>query len=150
MYIINLGDGENDLEADPSADSKKWTKAVDRGGLIVIDDTLFNFMVAVELEIRKFFNQQNVALSINDSHKKRAIEGVYSNEDVMFHWAMVSINWSPPESEELKKRIIEHYITVRGFSFASGLMEQFKQTWQKSTQKKKGLRKTLDSTATSN
>ena len=40
--------------------------------------------------------------------------------------------------------IIEHFMTVEGFSFASGFMELYKQQHKKSTQKVKGLRKTLD------
>ena len=64
------------------------------------------------------------------------------NDDVLFYWTIVSINWEPVESTELLKLIINHYITIRGFSFASGFMEKYKKLMKK---KSKGLRKKLDS-----
>ncbi len=56
-----------------------------------------------------------------------------------------SIGTDVIEANELLKMIDEHFITVRGFSFASAFIEKFKQSARKSTEKLKGLRKTLDS-----
>ncbi len=52
------------------------------------------------------------------------------------------------EANELMKMMIQHYITFRGFSFASAFIEKYKQSTKKSTQKSKGLRKTLNSSKT--
>ena len=41
------------------------------------------------------------------------------------------------------QRLIELYITVRGFGFASSCLEMYKQHHHKKTQKSKSLRKTL-------
>ena len=46
--------------------------------------------------------------------------------------------------------IVQHWITVRGFSFVSAFMEKYKQRNEKSTQKSKGLRKTLNVTSADN
>lgn len=117
---------------------------MNRGGLLFISDSMYQFLVSVELEIRKHFTVPNA--TIEDSLKSRAIQGVLENEDIPFHWACFSVNWDATESEELLRRISELYITIRGFSFASGVMEQYKRALKKSTQKTKALRKTLDTT----
>ncbi len=41
------------------------------------------------------------------------------------------------------KAIVEHWVTIRGFSFTSAFMEKYKQTHMKTLQKSKALRKTL-------
>ena len=102
----------------------------------------FLFLVAVEIEFRKHLSISGIS---NDSGniKESALQGVYGNEDVLYHWEIVSINWSAAETEELMSLIVQHYITVRGFSFAKAFMEDYKQSMNKSTQKSKGLRKTF-------
>ena len=98
-----------------------------------------------EMELRKHLTADS-----NYSLKDRALQSILSNEDVLFHWANVSFHWGDQEAKELLKLIAEHWITVRGFSFASGLMEKYKQSQKKTTQKSKGLRKTLDTSSISN
>ena len=60
------------------------------------------------------------------------------------HWSTISANWEEEEaSGELLKSIVEHWVTIRGFSFTSAFMEKYKLTHMKTLQKSKGLRKTL-------
>ena len=118
-----------------------WTQEINRGGLVQIDDSLYQLLVAIEIEFRKHFTVANG--TANESLKHLAFHGIIENEDVLFYWSMISINWASKEADDLLKMIIEHYITVRGFSFASAFMEKFKQSTKKSTQKSKGLRKNL-------
>ena len=61
----------------------------------------------------------------------------------------IFINWDSEESDELLKMIIKHYVTMRGVSFAAAFMEKYKQSTKKTTQKSKGLRKTLDTSKAS-
>ena len=65
------------------------------------------------------------------------------NDDVQFFWALVSASWEGGESQALLELVVEQYVTVCGFSFASGWMEEYKQANKKSLQKSKGLRKVL-------
>ena len=58
-----------------------------------------------------------------------------------FYWSMLSIDWEEEESSELLRYIVEHWVTVRGFSFAGAYLEKYKQEHKKSVQKSKGLRK---------
>lgn len=62
----------------------------------------------------------------------------------------VSFRWGDQEAKELLKLIAERWIMVWEFFFASGLMEKYKQSQKKTTQKSKGLRKTLDTVSLSN
>lgn len=85
---------------------------------------------------------ENVA-AMNDSLKELALRNIADNEEILFHWDVIAINWEPSEAKEFLQMIMQQYITVRGFSFVNGFMELYKQSNKKSTQKVKGLRKTL-------
>ena len=61
---------------------------------------------------------------------------------MMMYCITVSINWGD-ESTELLKLIAEQWITIRGFSYASGFMEIYKQNKKETFQKSKGIRKKL-------
>ena len=125
--------------------SEQWTKQVDRGVLIHVSHDVFMTFYSFEMELRKHLTADS-----NYSLKDRALQSILINEDVLFHWANVSFHWGDQEAKELLKLIAEHWITVRGFSFISGLMGKYKQSQKKRTQKSKGLRKTLDTSSISN
>ena len=131
------------MEPDGDTQSTEWLVAVNRGGLIAVDDSVYHLFLAVELEIRQHLSAANVSQDTNV--KKILLDKVFANEEVLFHWEIISHNWEPVESLELLKIMIEHFITVRGFSFVAGFMELYKQTKKRSTGKAKALRKTLDS-----
>ncbi len=137
-------DDDSDDDAEPDSDSEKWLKAINRGGLIFITDSMFQFLVAVELELRNHFTTSVITYeNLDENIKEIAVLNVLRNEDVKFYWDMISFNWVSNEAQELLRMIVEHYITIRGFSFARAFMEKYKQALQKTTQKSKGLRKTL-------
>ena len=92
----------------------------------------------MEIELRKHL-KYNYDTSIKD-----ALAGIISDEEVLFYWSMVAVNWDETEANELLKVISQHWITIRGFSYASAFMENYKQSQKKRTQKAKGLRKTLN------
>ena len=122
--------------------SEDWTLAVDRGGLRHIDDMTFMLFVSMELELRRHLHDDNV--SDSSGVKERALECVMSNAEVQLYWSTISANWEEEEaSGELLKSIVEHWVTIRGFSFTSAFMEKYKLTHMKTLQKSKGLRKTL-------
>lgn len=64
-------------------------------------------------------------------------------DDVLFYWAIVSAGWEIWGSQVLLEQIIEHYVTVRSFSFASSWIEKYKQANKKMIQKSEGVRKQL-------
>lgn len=121
--------------------SEDWTLAVDRGGLRHINDMTFMLFVSMEMELRCHLHAGNV--SDNSGVKERALECVVTNAEVQLYWSTISANWEEEASDELLKSLVEHWVTIRGFSFTSAFMEKYKQTHMKTLQKSKGLRKTL-------
>ena len=121
--------------------SESWVDLLDRGGLVHIGDTTFMLFVSMEKELRSFFNG---GVDGSTGVKEIAIENIAKNEDVLYHWSVLSANWKEEEANQvLLKMIINHWVIVRGFSFASAFMEAYKQKQRKTVQKSKGLRKTL-------
>ena len=55
---------------------------------------------------------------------------------------MISADWEE-EGDVLLQMIIEHWVTVRGFSYTSAFLEKYKQANKKMVQKSKGTRKNL-------
>jgi hypothetical protein len=118
---------------------------VNRGGLIIVDELLYDLFVSVESELRKHFSISNASI-IDNNLKDLALKGISENEEVLFYWDIIAINWEFTEAKELLHIIIKQFVTLRGFSFAKSFMEIFKQIKRKGTQKKKGIRKRVDST----
>lgn len=126
------------VEDAPTADvdeSEEWTMAIDRGGLKHIDDNTYMVFATMELVLSSKKASEIPGL-------QEVTEKMTSCEDVLFHWSMVSVNWGEEESRILLHMIAEHWLKLRGFSFASALGEKYKQT-QKSIQKSKALQKQL-------
>ena len=111
MIIYIAGDSAELCDED---ESNEWVKALDRGGLIHISDELYGMFVSMEMELRK-----HLKLGNNVNIKDTAITEILKNEDVLFNWCLVSINWDEAELNELLKLIIQHWITVCRFSFVS-------------------------------
>ena len=69
------------------------------------------------------------------------------NENVKFYWLIVGVDFEEDNKavhSELLKRIMELFVTMRGFSYASAWLEKYKQGTKKCTQKSKGLRKKIN------
>ena len=70
------------------------------------------------------------------------LKKVTSCEDVQFYWLITSADFEIDDREThetLLQMIVELYLTMRGFSYASVGMEKFKQATKKSTQRSKSL-----------
>ena len=72
--------------------------------------------------------------------RKILIEKVTANDDVQFNWTIASAAAEEDVMERLLDGIIKLYITIRGFSFTSSILEMYKKDGKKGTQKKKILR----------
>ena len=79
--------------------------------------------------------------------KEKIINELITNEDVLFYWLIVGADFEEDDERvhtELLKRIIELFVTIRGFSCASGWLEKYKQLSKKGIQKSKSLRKRIN------
>ena len=48
--------------------------------------------------------------------------------------------WEENEADALLHMLVDHWVTIRGYSFASSYVERYKQKQKKTVQKSKGLR----------
>ena len=59
---------------------------------------------------------------INDGVKQALVV----NEDVQFLWTMISADWEEASASALLKMIVNQWVKIRGFSYASAWVEQYK------------------------
>lgn len=124
-------------------ETEQWTEQIDRGGLTYVRDDVFQLFVAFEKEIRKHLHS-NCATE-KKGVRDVAVAAIIDDDDVQMHWTEISSNWV--ENQDcLLKMLITHWVTIRGFSYASSFMETYKQEQRRTLQKSKGLRKTLNCT----
>ena len=114
----------DDVGAD---DSQDWINAIDRGGLIHINNDTYELLLAMEKELR--------------NHLKSA-EHQPGCRCAIF-WYLISSDWEESSAKALLEMIINEWVTLRGFSYASAWVEKFKVEHKKTTQKSKGIRKQL-------
>ena len=74
------------------------------------------------------------------------MNNICGSEDVQFYWLIVSADFEIDDEEVhkiLRSKIVDLYLTMRGFLYASMWLERFKQQEKKNTQRSKSLRKEL-------
>ncbi len=76
--------------------------------------------------------------------KSNVHDNILENEDIQFHWTLLSQDIdSPEDSHALLSEIVKLWITVRGFAMVGSWMEIYKHKEKINTQKSTGLRKSL-------
>jgi len=121
-------------------ESAQWTEAIDRGGLIHINEMFYQTLIAIE--------QVCKGLLVGDVSQLTDIKTLFmdkalSDVDVRFYWDL-AMGLTPVEiSDDLLKMIVDLFTTVHSHAFTKGYMEKYKQSNKKGTQKSKALRKRL-------
>ncbi len=128
-----LDDGDEETN-----DTKAWVDLVNRGGLTRVNDLTFEVFLAMEQEVRCHLTRDKIP-RLGDEVK----QAIVKNDDVQFFWAMVSAYWEAESAAVLLEMVVSQWVKIRGFSFASGWVEEFKATQKKTLQKSKGVRKQL-------
>lgn len=70
-------------------ESEKWVNEINRGGLTTIDDTIYELLVSMEIELRKHFSSDNIAIGTGVNVKDIAFKQIHENEDVLFFWSII-------------------------------------------------------------
>ena len=139
LFLMDLvKDDSGDADEDVGT-AEEWTNIIDRGGLWHVKSTTYSFFLAVEEEIRCHLS----SLQSLGSHKDHLSKSITSSEDVLFYWLIATADFEVEDSnvhEELLTKIIELYVTIRCYAFATVSMEKFKQNHKKSMQRPKPLR----------
>ena len=136
LEIESYGEGEpcND-------DSTAWVESIDRGGLWHVSGSVYPVFYAMEEETRRHVRNMNTQHTLD---VKGLTDAITSNEDILFYWSIASADFGQEEESILLQDITKLWITVRGFAYVSGWVEQYKQLKGSTLQKKKALRKNLE------
>ncbi len=129
---------DEDCEEEPE-ESEEWIGIIDRGGLIYINNATYNLLCSMEYALRRELNIHN-AHKMDDSNRAKLKELVESDDEVQFNWTMASVDMDDDIAENIIGLIIKKWITIRGFSFASSVLEMYKLAVKQGTQKSKRLR----------
>ena len=127
-------DPNEDISGDASTD---WVNLIDRGGLTHVNEMMYQMMKQMEITVRPYLKSENTTF------KDNAIKAISLDENVLFYWELLSGMWEEDERDALLQMVIELWVTIRGFAYASGWLEHYKQTTKTSLQKSKGVRKKL-------
>ena len=96
--------------------------------------------LAMKIELRKHLQSQDIP-----NFKTEVKKDILENGDVTFYWSLLSCDW-----EDESETLLDLFLTIRGFSYASTWVEKYKTASAKTLQKSKGLRKSLITTKFSN
>ena len=69
------------------------------------------------------------------------VASITCNEDVAFHWCMLSSTTSNSDGDTVLRMIVELWTMIRWFSFASAWVKPYKQNNKENLQCSKALRK---------
>ena len=142
--ILCLMELVKDCSDETVGTSEEWTILVDRGGLWYVKETTYALFLPLEQETQPCL--QSIVSEPNAAHKNQFIDKICSSDDVQFQWLTSSADFEIEDSqvnEGLLKKLVELFLTIRGFAFTSVWNEKYKQHNKKSTQRSKGLRKEL-------
>ena len=131
-------DDMNSCDEDLDIDSLDWITLIDRGGLTCVNNITFELFQAIEIEFHK-----HLKLPLPENFRSILASAIVHNEDVLFFWDIIRTEWEEEVSSILINRIIEKWVTIRGFSIASSWLEKYKKATKTFTQKSKGIRKKL-------
>ena len=115
--------------------STEWISLIDRRGLYKVSDEVFLLFRWMETIMRRFLTGRSVNIG-------KAIAEIMNSDNVLQCWSLICTTLEPEESDILLSKLTELWVTIRGFSYAGNLLEQYKQSAKTST-KKKSLRKSL-------
>ena len=139
---VHQSDGQTRCTSDDSGKAENWTGMIDRGGLFHVSETTYTLFHAMEEEVCDHLRKMP-AHKITDGFKQKLISSIASNEDVLFYWSILSADADEEDAQTLLKMVIELWITICGFAFASSWIEMYKQASKKTIQRSKALRRNL-------
>ena len=120
--------------------SGAWVTEVDRGGLWHVSEATCMLFSAMEEEVREHFRAVDLS---QEGRSERLTSAVTSNDEVLFHWCMLTAETDEVHAQTVLDMIISLWIRIRGFSYASTFIELYKQEKKKGLQRSKALRKDI-------
>ena len=138
LCIMELsGDEEDELRG-----TEDWINSIDRGGLWHVSDSTYGMFHAMEVEVRRHFAEDR-ASKLTEGSRNTIVKAIMADEDVLFEWCTLAADAEDVYANDLLQRIVELYVTVRGYAYATSCVETYKRLQKQTLQKGKGIRKEL-------
>ncbi|SMN02434.1 hypothetical protein SPONN_1063 [uncultured Candidatus Thioglobus sp.] len=133
-----------DTDSVDSADSfqeftKSWIRKVNRGGLFCVSDSAYDLFLAMEKLLRQYLEDLSVHQGID---KDRVMSSIEEDDEIQSMWSLLAIDLTEETEKALLKQTIQLWLTIRGFSYASAIVEEYKRSCG-ALKRKKALRKEL-------
>ena len=124
--------------------TKKWTRAVNRGGLFKVNDKTYRFFLEMEMLVRKLHPTLLKPAGEDMPSKNDVLHSLLCDEDLLFSWTLVTSEFDDHDlSQELLHMVINLWLSIRGHSAAGAWMEYYKQYNDCELRKEHALRKKL-------
>ena len=130
MAVAGAGD-------DLYAYTQEWTRAINRGGLFEVKDSVYIFFRKLEIRMRGILPQHLLRGNVD---KEAVHTHILQDKDLLSDWDDLSSQLSYKKASVLLKEIINLWMTIRGHAFAKQMLEQYKRDKGKVTKKSAPLR----------
>ena len=138
LFIIDLSGDEESEESG----TEKWLNAIDRGGLWHVNDDTYAIFCIMEEECQRHYDVEH-AQHIHAGARKILRDKIVRNEDLQFLWSILSSRVDEEVGMTVLDMIMNLYVTIRGFAFASSCLELYKKAHGRKLQKSKALRRDI-------
>lgn len=139
LCLTDMNGGDEDSLKHTDA----WLNTINRGGLWQVTDEVYQLFVIMEEQLRQKLTTAHEE-HLSTSKKTELVDDLLKNEDLLFQWCFCATDLAQDTAMVLLKQMVELYVTVRGFAFASSCLELYKQASKKQLSKKKALRSELN------
>ena len=119
--------------------TKIWIEKVNRGGLFLVSDCVYELFHAMEQVLRQFLSRIPEKSHLD---KEKAISAMIEDNEIQFYFSVLSCDIDTETSQRVLEDMIRLWITTRGNSYASAIVEQYKAI-KGALKRKKALRKDL-------
>ena len=119
--------------------TKIWIEKVNRGGLFLVSDCVYELFHAMEQVLRQFLSRIPEKSHLD---KEKAISAMIEDNEIQFYFSVLSCDIDTETSQRVLEDMMRLWITTRGNSYASAIVEQYKAI-KGALKRKKALRKDL-------
>ena len=136
--LLNLFNNDED-QKQVHDESEEWLNLVDRGGLMHVNKSTSQAILVMEVVLRRHLHTHQMPPNFKEVVSKE----IHESEEVTHHWSLLADNWEEDDSQLLFEMVVDLFVTMRGFSYASAWIEEYKAATANTLQKSKGIRKGL-------
>ena len=104
---------------------------MNRGELFLISDSVYELFQSMETVLHQYLPR----LSTNHGINTEVIDFILKDNEFQLNWTNLATDLNEEDSFDLSKSIVHLWVTIRGFLYASTIVEQYKKA-QHSSQKK--------------